>query len=76
MTNLIKESGNRIEGHTGTWYIIDQLTLPDDFVLYLMESEQYGDDAPAIIVGEDGRVFLDEVVNGFSDLDMVRRLGG
>lgn len=53
----IKESGNVIEGHEGTWYIIDQLTLPDDFVLYLMESEQYGDEIPAIIVGQDGRVF-------------------
>lgn len=69
-----------ISGHIGTWYVIDEgdfvltpdtddgkaLTIPAH--LYLLEHEEYGDEAAHIIVNEDGKVVLDDVWNGFDDL--------
>lgn len=70
----------RIEGHIGTWYVIDE----GDFVLtpdtpkgpqtiyahlFLLEHEHYGDEAPCIIVDENCTIVLERVWNGFGDLE-------
>lgn len=70
----------RVEGHTGTWYVIDE----GDFVLtpnendklltihahlFLLEHEQYGDEAACVIVDDSGRLILEDVWNGFDDLE-------
>lgn len=71
----------KVEGHSGTWYVIDKgnfaltpdtndgrpLTIP--VKLFLLEHEQYGDDADNIIIAEDGSLVLDAVENGFGDLE-------
>ena len=62
MTDKIK-----IDGHRGTWYIIDQTTYKGQKV-FLLEHETYGDEAPAIIVNDCLRVIMEDVANGFSDL--------
>ncbi len=41
----------RIAGHRGTWYEIDRTTI-NGKKLYLMESEQWGDEAPSIIIDD------------------------
>lgn len=57
-----------VEGHVGTWYVID--TQITDGVLYLLlEHEWYGDEAPCVIIDIDGNVILEDVYNGFDDLD-------
>ena len=72
-----------VKGHKGTWYVIGNknYSIPKNdggstitITLYLLESEQYGEDAPSIIVmrGEDYgdyNIILENVYNGFSDLD-------
>ena len=69
----------KIEGHRGTWYVIDEghfvLTPdtergPETFHAhcFLLEHEQYGDEAPCLIVDQDGNIIADEVYNGFDDL--------
>ncbi len=71
----------KIEGYDGTWYVIDEgnfvltpdtddgrpLTIPAN--LFLLEHEQYGDDVANIIIAKDGSLVLDDVVNGFGDLE-------
>ena len=71
----------KIEGYDGTWYVIDEgnfvltpdtddgrpLTIPAN--LFLLEQEQYGDDVANIIIAKDGSLVLDDVVNGFGDLE-------
>ena len=60
--------GITIEGYTGTWYVIDTLeTAFGD--LFLLESEVYGDETACLMVDEIGVVLLDDVWNGFEDLD-------
>lgn len=70
-----------VEGHFGTWYVIDEgmfeLTpdTPDGDPqairarLFLLEHEEYGDEAACVIVTEDGKLVLEDVWNGFDDLD-------
>lgn len=71
----------RVEGHIGTWYVIDEgdfiltpdtdtghpLTIPAH--LFLLEHETYGDEAACVIVTEDGHLVLEDVYNGFDDLE-------
>lgn len=49
-----------------TFYVIDKATY-NGKDLYLLESENYGEDVPGIIVDEDRNVILEDVVNGFDD---------
>jgi hypothetical protein len=65
---LIVEGSDNItvQGHTGTWYVIEGETI-DGRNLFLLESEQHGDEAAALIVDEAGNLVLDDVYNGFDD---------
>ncbi|NLV93561.1 MAG: hypothetical protein GX031_03280 [Candidatus Riflebacteria bacterium] len=56
----------KIQGYYGTWYVIDVLET-DNGDLFLLESEQYGDEVPGIIVNNWNEVMLDYVYNGFED---------
>lgn len=56
------------EGYQGTWYVIDEGYHEGEKV-YLLESEDYGDEEPAIIVTSTLRVLLDGVWNGLEELD-------
>lgn len=70
----------KVEGHVGTWHIIDsgvyELT-PDEngkpttirATCFLLEHDKYGDEAASVIVDQDGKLLLDDVYNGFDDLE-------
>ena len=61
--------GIKVEGHRGTWYVIDASDCPIlKHTVFLLEHEQFGDEAAGLIVDEDFRVVLDDVWNGFDDL--------
>lgn len=73
----------RVAGHVGTWYVIDEGRFvwiedtPSGGVketrahLFLLEHERYGDEAAGVIVDEDGNLVLEDVWNGFDDLEEV-----
>lgn len=74
--------GIEIDGHYGTWYVIDEGDFdwtPDTpegpqtirHHLYLLEHEEYGDEAAGLIVDGLGDIVLDDVWNGFDDLEEV-----
>ena len=63
----MKRDEIKIEGMKGTWYVIDE-KLWNDEIVYLLESEQHGDEAPCIIANENLKVIAVHVANGFSDL--------
>jgi hypothetical protein len=58
----------KIEGHIGTWYVIDEATR-NDTLYYLLEHEEYGSDTACLVVDSDYKIILDDVWNGFDDLD-------
>jgi hypothetical protein len=58
----------KIKGHKGTWYSIDSKVY-DGKELFLMEHEQYGDEAPCIIIGADLSLVAQDIDNGFDDYD-------
>ncbi|MGN0665413.1 MAG: hypothetical protein ACI4KF_02680, partial [Huintestinicola sp.] len=55
-----------IDGYEGTWYVVDTETV-DGKKPFLLESENYGDEAAGIIIDKDRNVLVDEAWNGFSD---------
>ena len=60
--------GIRIESHIGTWYSIDHMVYGNN-IYFLLEHEEYGDETSNIIIDIEGNVILDNVFNGFADLD-------
>lgn len=61
---MAKKEGISLDGYEGTYYEIDSRDG-----LYLMESEKYGDDVPAVIIDEDNNIVVADVYNGWLDLD-------
>jgi hypothetical protein len=59
--------GIKVDGHRGTWYIIGKAYHKGQEV-FLLEHEQYGDEAPAIIVNSSLRILAEDVGSGFGDL--------
>lgn len=66
----------KIEGHSGTWYVIEEASCRPDAEpaqplkpCFLLEHEEYGDEAANLIVDGNGNILLDDVWNGFSDLE-------
>lgn len=64
----MKKENIKLNNINGTWYVIDE-SWRNSIKVYLLESEQYGDEIPCIIVDEKMNVLLDNVYNGFDDLD-------
>lgn len=60
-------SNIEVEGHIGTWYVIDTDKI-NDTAYFLLEHEEHGDEAACVIVDSDGKLVLDDVWNGFDDL--------
>lgn len=56
-----------VDGHIGTWYVIDTYKI-NDTAYFLLEHEEHGDEAACVIVDSDGKLVLDDVWNGFDDL--------
>jgi hypothetical protein len=60
----------KIEGHIGTWYVINELVYKGDPV-FLLEHEDYGDEAACLIIKEDLTIVMEDVYNGFNDLELL-----
>lgn len=66
---LCPDSDNiKVKGHKGTWYVVDNIEI-DKKDYFLLEHEIYGDEAANIIVDIQGNLVLEDVYNGFDDLD-------
>jgi len=64
--------GLTVPGHDGKWYETSRAQFRQ-FVLLLVESETFGDDAPSVILvmltGVRSSVVLEDVENGFAQLN-------
>lgn len=60
----------RVKGHRGTWYVIDSKVV-NGRALHLLEHETYGDEAACIIVDDNLDIVMEDVYNGFDDLEEV-----
>lgn len=68
-----KSDNIKIEGHKGTWYVVNSEII-NDKLYFQLEHEEYGDEAAHLIVDRTGKIVLDEVWNGFDDLKHFVRL--
>ena len=66
--DLKKRNGIVVDGHMGTWYVIDDKMIGETNLL-LLEHEKYGDEVACVIVDEAGKLVLEDVWNGFDDLE-------
>ena len=64
----MQKDGIKVEGHRGTWYVIDEAEY-DGKKLYLLEHETYGDEAASVIIVDEGNLVLEDVWNGFLDYE-------
>lgn len=55
-----------VSQHFGTWYPIDSAEI-DGKTYFLLEHEEYGDEAANIIVDEKGILYAQDVYDGFSE---------
>ena len=62
----IGNGGIKVEGHYGTWYVVDQY-IDRGKDIYLLEHEDCGDEAACVIVDKAGNLLLDNVWNGLND---------
>lgn len=62
------KQGIVVPGHKGTWYVIDNC-IKDDKEYFLLEHEKYGDETACVITDVSGKIVLDDVYNGFEDLN-------
>jgi hypothetical protein len=84
MKTLHNKSTNiKVEGHRGKWYVVDAQTYtiqsdksPTTLTLFLVEHQIHGDEAACLILMEDGTLFIDDVWNGWDELEEYWRLAG
>lgn len=55
-----------IEGYNGTWVATDEIII-DGKQFFMMESEQYGRNAAAVIIDSDGKFVTDDCTEGFDE---------
>lgn len=67
----MKKENIQILNHVGTWYVIGESVYKDKPV-YLLEHETYGDEAASLIVDENLIIILEDVFNGFDDLECLQ----
>ena len=62
-----------VEGHTGTWYAIDETEIGGE-KFFLLEHEEHGDMAACVAVDEQGKLVAEDLWDGFDDefLDAVK----
>lgn len=67
MFYMNKNEGIKINGHLGSWYVLDKTEVAGH-ELFLLESEQHGENAPSIIVDYNRKIIAEDVTNGWDDL--------
>ena len=55
-----------VEGHVGTWYAIDEMEVGGE-KFFLLEHEEYGDEAACVAVNEQGKLVAEDLWNGFDE---------
>ena len=55
-----------VEGHIGTWYAIDETEVNGE-KFFLLEHEEYGDEAACVAVNEHGKLVAEDLWNGFDE---------
>lgn len=55
-----------VEGHIGTWYAIDETEVNGE-KFFLLEHEEYGDEAACVAVNEQGKLVAKDLWNGFDE---------
>ena len=58
--------GITVEGHTGTWYVINE-TVHNGRPIFLLEHEEHGDDALGIVVYADCNIVCEDVYDDFPE---------
>lgn len=55
-----------VEGHVGTWYAIDETEVGGE-KFFLLEHEEYGDEAACVAVNEQGKLVAEDLWDGFDE---------
>lgn len=61
----------QVEGHIGTWSVIDERVVMNQKV-FLLEHETYGEDTACVIINEKGELLAEEIWNGLDEFEFER----
>ena len=73
MNMTIKTENIKIKGYRGTWYVIDS-HITSQGTVYLLESEQWGDEVEALLVFAGGTVIgetYDDIITACEDYNII-----
>lgn len=57
----------KVEGHRGTWYVVDELLFIGK-TYYLLEHNTYGNDVAWVAVDYDGNLVMEDIWGGVEEL--------
>lgn len=63
---MLKEN-IKVEGHVGTWYVIDETTWYGK-KFFLLEHETFGEDADNVVITERGSLIFEDIVGGITEV--------
>lgn len=63
----MRKNNIKLEGISGTWYEIDRRVVYGKTVI-LLESEQHGEDIPAIAIDENYKVLFLDIYDGIDEV--------
>ena len=63
----MKREGIKVEGHRGTWYVIDEVVYEGN-TYYLLEHETYGEDADHIAIDANGYNIFSHITDGTTEI--------
>ena len=61
----------KVEGHIGTWSVIDERVVMNQQV-FLLEHETYGEDTACVVINEKGELLAEEIWNGLDEFESER----
>lgn len=64
---MLNKEKIKVEGHRGTWSVIDEL-FKFGKRFYLLEHNTYGDDALCVAIDETGRLVMEDISDGITEL--------
>lgn len=65
---MMQHGNIKVEGHIGTWYVIDEREILGEKV-YLLEHETYGGDTACVVTDSNGELLAEDIWNGLDEFE-------
>lgn len=67
MSKITDKNKIKVEGHRGTWSVIEEVHAYRQ-TFYLLEHNTYGEDANLIAIDDTGKLILEDITDGIGEV--------